>query len=1200
MNRPVFSRLAAAAVVVALSLAPVPAQARPWEEPKGGDTAAGAPRGHARPMPGAKPVRPSAKQRAAAVTTMALPDCQTSKYTDPTGTGVLRVDQGCDLDRYMYESDGPLDFSILVDRYAGPVTAEGYPAAGHAYADRKALLTLRAWDVDDDYAVGGEVDRVGVNGHAIDAPSYGILTGAHDQWSTVSFHIDASKLKFPAAPGEVAVNDFTVLIDTANPGTNTWAVSIDWAELRLSSDVLPVALMHGIISTGEAMLDMKAFYEENVWQLAGKIITPSLTFNGSTYLNELMMREPIAALKRDTGAEQINLVAHSMGGLNSRRYAWLHPGDVRNVVMIGTPNGGSPVADHLCEIKNSYDGDPNEYEALILIIGHKFGSCDGPADGLYQLQTSYMQNVFNVQVRDHAAGTEYATIAGEGWDLTSVYVPGQSDGVVAVDSVRWMDRNGSHGGVHTSLEPIFPQNHGDLIKTGSGALGRSLCHAYAAQYACYRIEESSGLRTMAATAGDPVELADIGTATIPAGGTAQIPLALEAASTAQVLILTEPGVTGSYKGQPLSTGQLFGEPVLVAQTTGGAGTVTLHNSTGAQVKAAAVGSVATTRQLAVAGPVGLPTAGSPVTATMALTEAVAGEQVRYRVLDGAGAEVVEGVAVGAGTGTWSATFTPAGAGTYTVAAWTTGTRPRSASAVVPVGADDGRGVGAGATWLAPDANTDGRLDALEVSVPVTAPQGGEFHLTGDLIAAGGQVVGSAGGTAQIGAGTGSVTLRFGGQAIFRSGLNGPYTLGNLVLSDAEQNLLDRVTVQATSSGYTAGQFDHLDVELDLQGFTDEQVDADSNRYAEQLRVGGRVRVDAGGSYAINARLVGPNGQELVEHQQTAVLTAGQNQITLNFPWSAIAAGGVNGPYTVMDLSVYPINNAGNGAFLPSAHTTEALHSSGLVNRVPLVHIEPVTVEGNTAGGYTGTLPGASAEDPDGDPVTLTNNAPSPLPLGVNSVVWTGTDTYGGTGTTVQSVTVRDTTAPSITCPPNATVTTATPTLGNPATSDIVDATVTVTNNKPATFPSGLTTVTWTARDDSGNAATCQQQVTVNLGVPAGPYAFTGFWTGGSSTPSLNATCKVPPLPYNMCFMDVSWQVKDSSGNVISNPAVVKSISWAGNVSAISFSPTTGRMSVSISENGVPTPSWYNFTLIFADGTRKTLRVQMVEGAPEGS
>ncbi|MFD0591994.1 hypothetical protein ACFQZ4_04985 [Catellatospora coxensis] len=168
-------------------------------------------------------------------------------------------------------------------------------------------------------------------------------------------------------------------------------------------------------------------------------------------------------------------------------------------------------------------------------------------------------------------------------------------------------------------------------------------------------------------------------------------------------------------------------------------------------------------------------------------------------------------------------------------------------------------------------------------MPVTAPQGGEFHLTGDLIAAGGQVVGSAGGTAQLGAGTGSVKLRFGGQAIFRGGLNGPYTLGNLVLSDAEQNLLDRVTVQATSSAYTAGQFDHLEVEIDLQGFTAEQVDADSNRYAEQLRVGGRVRVDSGGSYAVNARLVGPNGQELVEHQQTVALTAGQNQITLDFP-----------------------------------------------------------------------------------------------------------------------------------------------------------------------------------------------------------------------------------------------------------------------------------------------------------------------------
>jgi hypothetical protein len=39
--------------------------------------------------------------------------------------------------------------------------------------------------------------------------------------------------------GQVATNDFDVLIDTGNGGQLVWAVEIDWAELRLQDDLLP-------------------------------------------------------------------------------------------------------------------------------------------------------------------------------------------------------------------------------------------------------------------------------------------------------------------------------------------------------------------------------------------------------------------------------------------------------------------------------------------------------------------------------------------------------------------------------------------------------------------------------------------------------------------------------------------------------------------------------------------------------------------------------------------------------------------------------------------------------------------------------------------------------------------------------------------------------------------------------------------------
>jgi hypothetical protein len=98
---------------------------------------------------------------------------------------------------------------------------------------------------------------------------------------------------------------------------------------------------------------------------------------------------------------------------------------------------------------------------------------------------------------------------------------------------------------------------------------------------------------------------------------------------------------------------------------------------------------------------------------------------------------------------------------------------------------------------------------------------------------------------------------------------------------------------------------------------------------------------------------------------------------------------------------------------------------------------------------------------------------------------TATDSKGCQATTsVTVVETPDVTPPTITCPPTVTVSTdagvcvaSGVNLGTPATSDNC-AVASVTNNAPATFPIGITTVTWTVTDNSGNTATCNQTVTV--------------------------------------------------------------------------------------------------------------------------
>lgn len=101
------------------------------------------------------------------------------------------------------------------------------------------------------------------------------------------------------------------------------------------------------------------------------------------------------------------------------------------------------------------------------------------------------------------------------------------------------------------------------------------------------------------------------------------------------------------------------------------------------------------------------------------------------------------------------------------------------------------------------------------------------------------------------------------------------------------------------------------------------------------------------------------------------------------------------------------------------------------------------------------------------------------------VTWSFTDASGNVTTAAQNVIIADMTAPSIAAPSNVSVTannagcSATGVaLGIATTSDNCTGTITVTNDAPATFPIGNTTVTWTATDVAGNSAQTTQTVTV--------------------------------------------------------------------------------------------------------------------------
>ena len=145
----------------------------------------------------------------------------------------------------------------------------------------------------------------------------------------------------------------------------------------------------------------------------------------------------------------------------------------------------------------------------------------------------------------------------------------------------------------------------------------------------------------------------------------------------------------------------------------------------------------------------------------------------------------------------------------------------------------------------------------------------------------------------------------------------------------------------------------------------------------------------------------------------------------------------------------------------------------------------------------------------------------------------------------------DTVAPSISAPADVTKEATGPftpaDLGTATVSDNVDTDPTVTNNAPAAgFPLGVTTVTWTATDDSGNSATATQKVTINdttapsINAPEDKVATaTGTLTAVSlgspsvsdavdSTPTV--TSDAPAAGFPLGETQVTWTAKDDAGN----------------------------------------------------------------------
>ena len=181
--------------------------------------------------------------------------------------------------------------------------------------------------------------------------------------------------------------------------------------------------------------------------------------------------------------------------------------------------------------------------------------------------------------------------------------------------------------------------------------------------------------------------------------------------------------------------------------------------------------------------------------------------------------------------------------------------------------------------------------------------------------------------------------------------------------------------------------------------------------------------------------------------------------------------------------------------------------------------------------------------------SVTSDSPDTFPLGETVITWTATDSSGNSATATQTVTVVDTTAPSVTAPDSITIEASGAEgnlvdIGLGSGSDTVEI-ISVTSDSPDTFPLGETVITWTATDSSGNSATATQTVTVvDTTAPSvtAPDSITIEASGaegnlvdiglgsGSDTVEIISVTSDSPDTFPLGETVITWTATDSSGN----------------------------------------------------------------------
>jgi triacylglycerol lipase len=155
----------------------------------------------------------------------------------------------------------------------------------------------------------------------------------------------------------------------------------DEKNLNLAQTKYPFLFVHGCLGFPQlfgGLIDYFKIISEHLEANGAEVLTAKVSPLNSTEVRYKQLKKNIKKLQKVHGFKKINLICHSQGGLECRKFLQGKGGGrVASILTIGTPHKGSEIADNIAAFSGSHFIWGKVISSACNLLGHTISFCSG-------------------------------------------------------------------------------------------------------------------------------------------------------------------------------------------------------------------------------------------------------------------------------------------------------------------------------------------------------------------------------------------------------------------------------------------------------------------------------------------------------------------------------------------------------------------------------------------------------------------------------------------------------------------------------------------------------------------------------------------------------------------------------------------------------------------------------------------------------